>query len=38
METVAAHAFGVERVRDCKTVGDIGMTAMECGVETSDLQ
>ena len=37
MKAVAAHPFLVPAVRDREPVGDLGMAAMERGVEAGDL-
>ena len=38
VETVAAHAFQIERLGDCEPVGDLGMAPVERRVETGNLQ
>jgi hypothetical protein len=37
-EAVAAHAFGVESLRDGKPIGNIWMIAVEGGIEAGNLQ
>ena len=38
MKAVAAHALCIERLGDRVAVGDLGMAAVERGVEAGDLQ
>ena len=38
VESVSAHAFGIESFRNCVMVRDVAMAAMKGGVETGDLR